>query len=325
MAELPAISSSSERSEAPRAALRQRDKWDNQVYVVDWRMNEEYAAIDVLLEWMPQFAKKWVFQLEQGEQNEYRHWQGRMSMHKKAFKNEVLQMFRNSIGYAPNDVSPTHDAKSFSYVMKLQTRIEGPWRDDKEALYMPPQYEMDYESMYPYQKVIYDSREVYDKRHINFVYCPSGNIGKSTIAHHMFFKGLAYMIPPYSDGDKISQFFCSYLSTRKVRDPKVVFLDCPRSMKQYKMSGIYRAIESIKCGCVTDTRYGGTIWGFKSPQVWVFSNEKPYIKALSQDRWKVWEVNEKMEFVEMDVDTILGKRGSPEECPVLFSQSEEEE
>ena len=160
-------------------------------------------------------------------------------MHKKAFKNEVLQMFRNSLGFAPNDVSPTHDSKSFSYVMKLQTRIDGPWRDDKEVEYIPRCYRIEYDRLYPYQKAIFDSKDaVGDNRYINFVYCASGNIGKTTISHMMDAKGFGHIIPLFNDGENIIQFFCGWMSSRKIREPRVVFVDIPRSMKQIKMTGI---------------------------------------------------------------------------------------
>ena len=194
--------------------------------------------------------------------------------------------------------------------------VDGPYdRDDQESIFIPEQYQIDPAKFYPYQKKIYDSREIQDNYFINYLYCPNGNIGKTTIACHMDCKKMAYVIPPLNNGYKMTQFFCSFLSNRKDRDPKLVFVDIPRSMNQNKVSGFYTAIESIKKGLVFDTRYGGKKWHYKPPQVWVFSHKKPNLRALSRQRWKIWMVNEQKEFEAIDPESLFRKRSEPEPKP----------
>lgn len=278
----------------------------------DFRMNEDYATLDQLKEFMPQFAKKFVFQLEKGEENDYKHWQGRMSLHKKARQPSVLALFTQNGMKAPNYCQPTYDTQSFSYVMKTQTRILGPFRDGEKIQRVPWQYQLDPAKLYPYQKVIYDSYNSKDSRFINFVYCPTGNIGKSSIVHYMSASGMGYTIPPFNDAKDLLAFVCDTLYEKDIFEPKLFFVDLPRAMKQYKLAGLYSALESIKGGVVYDSRYHARKYYFCSPQVWIFSNEKPYLRSLSRDRWKIWKVNEKMEFVAVDPDELTGKRKEPE-------------
>ena len=278
----------------------------------DFRMNEDYATLDQLKEFMPQFAKKFVFQLEKGEDNDYKHWQGRMSLHKKARQPSVRALFTQNGMKDPNYCQPTHDTSTFSYVMKTQTRILGPFRDGEKIQRVPEQYQLDPTKFYPYQKVIYDSYNVSDDRIINFVYCPDGNFDNSCICHYMSFSGMGYTVPPFNDAKRLMAFVCDTLYEKKIYEPRMFFVDLPRAMKQCKLAGMYAVLESIKKGVVYDSRYHARKFYFDSPQIWVFSNEKPYLRSLSKDRWKIWKVNEKKEFEAVDPAELLGKRKESE-------------
>ena len=48
------------------------------VAVWDFRINESHYSVDELKEALGKLAKKWTFQLEQGELTDYRHYQGEM-------------------------------------------------------------------------------------------------------------------------------------------------------------------------------------------------------------------------------------------------------
>jgi hypothetical protein len=72
------------------------------------------------------------------------------------------------------------------YVMKLDTRIKGPWTDkDPEPIPIPRQLRH-ITKLFPFQQEIIDRSKycwggIYDRR-INVVYCPEGATGKSTLA-----------------------------------------------------------------------------------------------------------------------------------------------
>jgi hypothetical protein len=62
---------------------------------------------------------------------------------------------------------------------------------------------------------------------------------------------------------------------------------------------MFTAIEQIKKGKLYDFRYSYKTFWIDSPQIWVFCNWLPDTSYLSMDRWKVWNINDAKEFVEM--------------------------
>ena len=75
------------------------------------------------------WCKKYVFQKEQGDTG-YVHWQCRVSLIKKRRMAEVLTIIVPKIGghWSPTN-NKVHAAGSFNYVMKEDTKIDGPWTE----------------------------------------------------------------------------------------------------------------------------------------------------------------------------------------------------
>lgn len=195
----------------------------------------------------------------------------------------------------PNFCEPTVGApKTFDYncyAGKVQTRTRGPWTDkDAEPAYIPRQYRDKMNSLYPFQKFIFDSAKEFDDRIINMIFCPSGNVGKSTIASlcELFGKGID--LPPVNDADRLIQSCCDICMAKQIRDPSPIFVDLPRAMNKDRLNGIYTAIEQIKKGKLYDLRYTYKEWWIDSPTIWVFSNIEPDMMLLSKDRWRIWKV-----------------------------------
>lgn len=274
------------------------------VAVYDFRISAEGLESGRLKVVLRQLAKSWIFQLEKGKEKGYLHYQGRLSLIKKARKMEVKTLWENTFDDVdfPNYFEPTVGApKTFDYNCygaKADTRVEGPWSDkDPEPAYVPRQYRDKLDKLYPFQQVIFDSAKNYEDRMINMIYCESGNKGKSTIAAlcELFGKGID--LPPVNDADKLIQACCDICIAKDVRDPSPIFVDLPRAMNKDRLYGIYTAVEQIKKGKLYDLRYTYKEWWIESPQVWVFSNIEPDLTLLSRDRWKVWTINENRELV----------------------------
>ena len=153
------------------------------------------------------------------------------------------------------------------------------------------------DKLYPYQQVIWDSAEELNSRTINYIYCPHGNNGKSTIAALCDLHKRGLDLPPVNDSEKLIQSVCDILMAKKERKPRIVFVDMPRAMDKKKLGGMYTAIEQIKKGKVYDMRYAYKDWWFDSPQVWVFGNQEPDVRLMSMDRWRIWTINDQMELV----------------------------
>lgn len=268
----------------------------------DFRMNADGLSPERLVEILPQLAKNFIFQKEKGHETGYVHYQGRMSLIKKARRHEVLKLWEATFPDvpAPNYFEPTVDPpKVFDYncyASKADSRLDGPWTDkDEKPRYIPRQYRDKLDRLYPYQKYIFDTAKEFDDRTINMIYCPTGNQGKSTIASICELFGRGIDLPPVNDADKLVQSCCDVCMAKEVRDPSPIFVDLPRAMNKDRLNGIYTAIEQIKKGKLYDLRYTYKEWWIDSPQIWVFSNIEPDLSMLSRDRWKVWTINEKKE------------------------------
>lgn len=284
--------------------------------VYDFRMNSEGLSQDKLRSALKQLAKHFIFQEEKGHETGYLHYQGRLSLIKKARKHEALKLFESLGVPAPNFFEPTVGApKSFDYncyAGKADSRVNGPWTDkDAEAAFIPRQYRNKLDRLYPFQKIIFDSAKEFDDRIINLIFCPDGNKGKSTIASlcELFAKGID--LPPVNDADRLIQSCCDICIAKQVRDPSPIFVDLPRAMNKDRLNGIYTAVEQIKKGKLYDLRYTYKEWWIHSPQIWVFSNIRPDLSMLSKDRWKVWSIDENKELV-----PYVGEYDNIENCVI---------
>lgn len=275
----------------------------NPCAVYDFRMNAEGVDQSELMKVLKQLAKHYVFQKEKGHETGYLHYQGRLSLIKKARKAEVMKLWNDTFEVPfPNYFEPTANApKVFDYdcyASKADSRV-GEVVTDKSAepAYIPRQYRDKLDKLYPFQKVIYESANKYDDRRINMIYCPKGNQGKSTVAALCELFGRGIDLPPVNDSDKLLATCCDICYAKKVRDPSPIFVDLPRAMNKDRLHGIYTAVELIKKGKLFDLRYAYKEWWIDSPVIWVFSNSQPDLTLLSEDRWIVWTIDENRQLI----------------------------
>lgn len=258
------------------------------ICVWDFTCPVDALSWDDLKKWLRQNCKKYTWQHEKGETG-YQHWQGRFSLKVKERKNTLIKKIIPSV-----HISPTSDENkdNMFYVMKEDTRIAGPWSDRDKEIYIPRQYRGLLECLRPYQQYIWDSYEIFDSRKINLIIDYTGGRGKSTIASlcELYERGID--LPVVNDAKQLIESVCDILMAKEERVPGIMFLDMPRAMKQDKLRGIYTALEQIKKGKVVDLRYHYKEWWFDSPQIWVFTNEKPKLKWLTIDRWVLWTITD---------------------------------
>lgn len=260
----------------------------NPCAVWDFRSNESDFTEITLKDWLKSNCKKWCFQLEQGDTG-YRHWQGRFSLMKKRTKVVLMKLFNP----VPNYLEPTlnENRDNNFYVLKEDTRIEGPYMDTPivNSDYIPRQFRV--QSLYPYQEKIIESRNDFDARLINVIYDPIGNKGKSTLAALIEIKYGGIDMPPVNDYKELIQLAYCVISSMSEK-PKIMMFDMPRALNKEKLCGLYSAIEQIKKGKVYDLRYKYHSLWLDSPQIWVFTNVPPDMNFLSEDRWKVWQIDD---------------------------------
>ena len=155
--------------------------------VYEFRCNEDtFADYDSLHSFLDGKAKKWVFQLEQGEQTGYRHYQGRVSLIKKTTKNGALKLLDNKFNYLEPTSTVEHRKTAF-YVMKEQTRIKEPETDidyiKRKALFIPKKFKKLLTEIKPFQQSIIN--HPLNERQCNLIIETAGNLGKSTLLKHL--------------------------------------------------------------------------------------------------------------------------------------------
>ncbi len=242
----------------------------------------------------PSVVKSYTFQLEKGDSG-YMHFQGRISLVKKRYLEEVIGMIHDMDGLEKMFVRNTclnsvkNDKEAF-YCLKLDTRVKGPWRDDVEEVYIPRQVR-EIEKLFPWQQYVVDHCNDWDTRIINVVVDYSGNTGKSTLVQYMRAYGLARKIPFSNDYKDICRMVCDMPVS------KCYLFDMPRAINKDKLYQFYAAIEEIKGGYAFDDRYNFKERCFDCPNIWVFSNSKPDESLLSKGRWVIWNVSDSRRFL----------------------------
>jgi len=235
-------------------------------------------------------AKMWAFQLEAGAESGYAHFQGRVSLNEKT---------RNPRNVLPAGVhwSPTSTAngKSFSYVLKEDTRVDGPWSNQvAEAPPPGPPRQIAFlneENMYPWQKQIVASAKEFDSRVVDIVVDKKGCQGKSVIKTFIGFNKIGRPVPFVNDYRDIMRMIMGTPAS------PMYLIDIPRAIDKKHLFQLFAGIESIKDGYAYDDRYTFKEMYFDSPRVWVFTNVDPDPALLSRDRWRVWCINDAKELV----------------------------
>lgn len=262
----------------------------SQLYGWDLTLKAEGVTPQQVRDVLSNLAKKWVFQLENGEERGYQHYQIRLSLIKKRRLPDLVKTLSGTC-FRGAHVSPTSNAaflgEKWSYVMKFETRIEGPWRSDDKSWHDRPRELDDIKDLYPWQKAIEDSCKEHKKndREVNVVFDPVGEIGKTTLMKYLRWNKHATAIPPVQD----YQDMCAMVMGKAV-DKAYVF-DVPRDIPTKRLDGFWKGIESVKNGYVFDKRHSFKDRQMSSPTIWVFTNSFPRLAAMSEDRWKIWLVD----------------------------------
>lgn len=258
-----------------------------EISTIDFTLKADNEFPDPIRAWCKSYFKHWVFQLEKSDTG-YLHWQGRGRLIKRRTLPSIISVLGPSLQGVHLSASSTNSLgdTSFSYVMKTDTQVSGPWKDDDEEpakLTRQLQDFMKYK-LYPWQEVMEESIKEVDDRFIKVVIDTIGNVGKSIFVEYLEYKGLAYEIPPINCIEDIMQIAMC------IKPQKCYIIDMPRGLKKEKLAGMYAGIEALKNGVMYDKRYAFKKRRIDRPQVLVFTNVKPDVSLLSIDRWKFYNI-----------------------------------
>lgn len=257
----------------------------NAVCTFDFTINNlDKWNVDTVKEKLREIAKEWVFQKEIGEKTHHEHFQGRLSLKVKK-RHTTLCNETKDWGWCWSITSNENKDNNF-YVMKPETKIDGPWSSAMVERYIPKQYRI--EKLYGWQEKV--GTYEYDTRKINVLNCKIGNQGKSTIAHITRLTKNGVVLPCVNDAKQLIESCCDILMAKELREEIIIFIDMPRAMTKERLYGMWSAVETIKSGYVYDMRNKYKEWDFDSPTIWVFTNEEPDRSLLSGDRWEMWDM-----------------------------------
>ena len=259
---------------------------------------EKFPDLNVLQKTLTEWFKHWVFQGEEGEGG-YQHWQGRGSLIKKKRKSEIVAQcngFFPGVHWSPTSTE-VHAGQNFNYVLKADTRTDGPY-SDKDYEEPPPLTRqlkgfMEQE-LRPWQEKVMEIMTSYNERSITLILDQVGNSGKSIFAEYMEYKKLGYEVPPMRLMEDIMQ--CAM----GIKAQRCYMIDMPRAMKKDKLGDFYAGLEALKNGVMYDKRYSFKKRRIDRPQIIVFTNTLPDWELMSKDRWEVYEITKDYDLVKYD-------------------------
>lgn len=227
---------------------------------------------------------KWIFQIERGSKFGLLHFQGYGHKVVKA-RPRALGAIWGSDGVPGVEIQCCSTAgvnALKNYAMKKETRESGPWAD--KPIYMGADL---IKNLHPWQQAIKDliGTKPHD-RIIYWFYDKVGGSGKSSFAKYMMFH---HKVVTLTFGDAKDLLFV----VQKFQNRPCYMFDLSRTKGgKTSMSDIYQALESVKNGYFVSSKYESDIVLMQTPHVIVFSNHYPDMGALSQDRWRVVNMNE---------------------------------
>lgn len=139
----------------------------------------------------------------------------------------------------------------------------------------------------PWQQKIIDIVEtpLGDNRSIYWFYEDVGNVGKSWFSKYLYCKYDCVL-----GGGKSSDILNGikiYMENEE-KDPRLMIMDIPRSVGEYVS---YQILEKVKDGMAYSGKYeGGVVLLTDSPCIICFSNQLPDFSKCSEDRWKVFRI-----------------------------------
>nr|QXP08233.1 MAG: replication associated protein [Arizlama virus] len=271
----------------------------NAIHCFDLTVDASRVELETIKTWFDEIAKKYVFQLEKGEQTGYMHYQCRLSLYKKirlsGFESMCIAAFE--AGWGKASPTSTSGSKTFDYVMKEETRVEGPWMDKTAEANLP---QKPYECWCPpewnaMQRDITERVIPYQNQRTFTVYVgiipetgkSVGNLGKTTIGMHLSMQRKCIRVPASLDsGEKIVKFVFGLADITV--DRHVIILDVPRAVDSRKHWVKWlSALEDIKNGYLYDDRWSTRVKHIKPPVVIIFGNELPPLHLLTMDRWEI--------------------------------------
>lgn len=278
--------------------------------VYDFSLSKKDYTPEMIREALSGWAKMYCFQ-EELTADGYQHYQGRISLIKKRRLCEIVPLLNAEGGCLQTmnlSLTSTNGKKALFYVMKKDTYVAGPWRDDDVERVLTAQLKY-FQKLKPRPYMVALEvllKAVDDFRVVHLVFDPIGNSGKSMFAEYMEYIGVCHTMPYVREAKDVMAVALATLS-------KAYIIDFPRGASRHNQDAFYTGIESLKNGDAADMRYTYRRKRFSRPNIVLFTNTMPDLSLLSGDRWKFWKINHQNWELEPFVPPATKKR-SREDC-----------
>lgn len=132
-----------------------------------------------------------------------------------------------------------------------------------------------------------------DERTVHWVYDEEGCMGKTVFSKYLFKTQNAIIATGGAARDIACLLAGLTKSTptkpgRNLDEQTTFIFNFPRSTEGIS----WKAIEMVKDGLITSSKYESCTLAFNCPHVICFSNELPDKSKLSDDRWKIWTIKD---------------------------------
>lgn len=252
-------------------------------WMITWN---NYTEDDILyvLEICKEKCEDFVFQTEIGLDKKTPHLQIFIKFQNQYHFETVRKMFKN------NHIEKCRNAdKAKLYCSKNDLTFSGRrWEKQKAIskrrdIVIP----INENNLFDWQKNIVNLMNgPIEERKIYWYFDKIGNTGKSTFTRFMVHKYPNKVLAISGKASDIKYGVMSFLENQD-NDLYMCIFDFERTNEEYIS---YSAIEQVKNGLFYNTKYESKMVLFNKPQIIIFANFKPDLKALSLDRWVITEL-----------------------------------
>lgn len=285
------ISESPSLEEDQVSTIKDLEENNSKHFIIDFVSKTEKKWSD-LISHLEQHCKKWIFQTERGA-NGIAIYRGRFSLKERMrFKKikETFSVFEMSF----SKTSQGYERALF-YNLEEANRVSGPWKNDEQTTFIPFHIQ-EMTTLFPWQTELLKLSKIVERRRIDVIIDKQGNKGKSDFGTYIGVHKLGIELPFFNDYKDLMSFVMSMPKTG------LYIIDLPRALKKDKLSSFFAGVETLKKGYAFDPRYKGRFQYFNIPNIWIFMNKEPDLSLLTQDRWRLWNINEERELIAYEKD-----------------------
>lgn len=238
------------------------------------------VPVTTLTTWIEKHTDYASYQLEQGDETGYVHWQISLKLKDKQRFSWLSRHF-SPIAHV-EEIRNIDAADKYSH--KVETRILGPYFHPKPVETVTDYFTKRGHTYKWWQQEILDIMKTEPEgRNVYWYWEPSGKVGKSVFMRHII---LRHNVFPLSNAKTAD---VAYAYKKMTPDQNTIIINLPRSSEGHLN---YNAIESMLDGMIFSTKYESGFVMRNFTHMIFFANFHPDTTGLSEDRWVIKDISE---------------------------------